>query len=149
MLQRNDSISPSRRGRAVTDGRAASICSVSAVYLERPACAYGAQRRRRQHLDQQGQDALDFFVAAAKVLGPVEIRNEELRGATEARAGEQVGVRSRQSGRLPFAEQQPLARRRRVEIDSRPQAPGGLQVPTQCFDVLLFFDRAGRIRPWQ
>jgi hypothetical protein len=71
---------------------------------------HGAQRRTRQHLDQQRQNALDLFVAAAEVLRAVEVGEKELRRLSEARAGQQVGMRTGQSPGLPLAQAQAMAR---------------------------------------
>lgn len=97
-----------------------------------------AQRRRRQHLDQQGQNALDFLVAAAEVLWPVEIGDEKPGGGAEACAGEQFGMGACQATGLPFTQVQARARRRRVEVGLLAQVFRGFQVSAQRFGALPF-----------
>ncbi len=55
-------------------------------------------------MDHDGDDACQFLVAAAEILGAVEVAEEEFRSRVVARACQQVGIASGETCRLPLLE---------------------------------------------
>lgn len=95
-------------------------------------------RRERQDAQHQGHDALDFLVAAAEVLGSVQVRQEEVCRLAETLARQQVEVGPRQAGGLPFAQDKTPARGFRRIVRHPAQHLGGVQMPAQLVGAVEF-----------
>ena len=85
------------------------------------------QARDRQHAGHQRQNPLEFGITLTAILRAVEIRQEEGRRLPVEFAGEQIGMRPRQPGDLPFAQTSPPPR----DAPDRPSPQGASRAPPQ------------------